>query len=245
VTRPTSRSALLIAAAVYFVVHAFVPFGTTLLYPLTLLGTWVHEMGHGVTALLVGGSFASLDVFGDASGLAHTATRHPWQQGLVAAGGLVAPPIVGAILLAVSKGPRRARVMLAAIAVAIVASLAIWVRSVAGWIALPLDAAAIGAFCVWGGPRERMVFAQLVGVALAIDTWSGKGYLFTATATVDGVTRPSDVSSVAGAFGGPYLLWGFFLFVVSCALLAAGLRAAWRTTPAVEPKRARLVPSPR
>jgi hypothetical protein len=118
--------------------------------------------------------------------------------------------------------------MLGAIAAAIVVSLAIWVRSVAGFIALPIDAAAIGAFAVWGGPRERMVFSQLVGIALAIDTWSNKGYLFSANATVDGVTRPSDVASVAGAFGGPYLAWGLLLFVLSCALLAAGVRAAWR-----------------
>jgi hypothetical protein len=118
--------------------------------------------------------------------------------------------------------------MLGAIAIAIIVSLAIWVRSVAGFIALPIDAAAIGAFCVWGGPRERMVFAQLVGVALAIDTWSSKGYLFSASATVDGVTRPSDVSSVAGAFGGPYLAWGLLIFVLSCALMALGLRTAWR-----------------
>jgi hypothetical protein len=228
VANPTSRGALLAAAGVYFVIHTFVPLGTTLLYPLTLLATWVHEMGHGLTALVVGGSFASLDVFADASGLAHTAARHPWQHGLVAAGGLIAPPIVGAALLAVSRGPRRARVMLGAMAVAIVVSLAIWVRSVAGFIALPIDAAAIGAFAIWGGPRERMVFAQLVGFALAIDTWSRKGYLFSATAMVDGAERPSDISSVAGAFGGPYLLWGMLLFVLSCVLLAIGLRVAWR-----------------
>jgi hypothetical protein len=226
--KPTSRGALVLAAVVYFVIHAFVPFGTLLLYPLTLLATWVHEMGHGLTALMLGGSFTSLDVFANASGLAHAAGREPWQQGLVAAGGLLAPPIVGAILLAVSRGPRRARILLGGIAVAIVVSLAIWVRSIAGFIALPIDAAAIGAFCIWGGPRERMVFAQFTGIALAIDTWSRKGYLFSASATIDGVERPSDVTTVAGAFGGPYLVWGLFLFAVSCALLAVGLRSAWR-----------------
>ncbi len=229
---PTSRGALIFAVVVYAILKTFVPFGRTILYPLTLLATWVHEMGHGLTALVLGGTFASLDVFADASGLAHTATRHLWQHGLVAAGGLLAPPLAGALLLGLSRGPRRARVVLALLAVASVSSLAIWVRSFAGLVALPIVALFLGIFARYGGSRERMVFAQLVGVALAIDTWAGKGYLFVSRATVDGVTRPSDISTVAGAFGGPYLAWGFVLALVSFALLALGLFIAWRKQPA-------------
>jgi hypothetical protein len=73
-----------------------------------------------------------------------------------------------------------------------------------------------------------MVFAQLLGVSLAADTWSGKGYLFAESATVDGQTGPSDIAIVASSFGGPYVAWGLLLLVVSLALLALGLRAAWR-----------------
>ena len=229
--KPTSRGALLSAVVVYFVVKTFVPFGGLLLYPLTLLSTWVHEMGHGVTALLCGGRFTSLDVFANGSGLAYTATSHPWQAGLVAAGGLVAPPIVGALVLVASRGPRRARIVMGALALAIVISLIVWVRSLAGFIALPIVAVALVVFTRWGGPKERMIAAQLVGVALAADTWSGKDYLFSATATVDGAVRPSDIVNVAHAFGGPYLLWGAGLAVVSFGLLALGLRVAWRKPP--------------
>ncbi len=234
--KPTSRGALLSAVAVYFVVKTFIPFGGVLLYPLTLLSTWVHEMGHGLTALLCGGRFTSLDVFANGAGLAYTATSRPWQAGLVAAGGLVAPPIVGAAVLVLSRGPRRARIVMAVLAVAIALSLAVWVRSLAGWIALPLVAVFLAFFARWGGPRQRMIVAQLVGVALAADTWSGKDYLFSATATVDGATRPSDIINVAQAFGGSYLVWGAALAVVSFGLLALGLRVAWRTPiPAAAP----------
>ena len=183
-TPASSRSALVIATIVYFTIHTFVPFGGTILYPLTLLATWVHEMGHGTTALVLGGHFSSLDVFANGSGLAYTDTNADWKRGLVAMGGLVAPPIVGAILLSVSRGPKRARVVLVTMTVAIIVSLILWVRSTAGWIALPLDAGALAIFAIWGGPRERMVFAQLIGIALAIDTWAGKGYLFAQSAMV-------------------------------------------------------------
>jgi hypothetical protein len=227
-TPPSSRGALLLAILGYFVIKTIVPFGRLIFYPLTLLATWIHEMGHGLTALVVGGHFDHLDVYGNASGLAFTSSAHPWQAGLIAAGGLLAPPLVGALLLAVSRGPRRARVVLAVVAVAIVASLAIWVRSLAGWIALPIDVAVLVYFAVRRSPRSRMVFAQLLGVVLAMDTVSRVDYLFSADTMIEGVARPSDIVGVAGAFGGQYLVWGAGLALVSLGLLAFGLRAAWR-----------------
>jgi hypothetical protein len=225
--KPTSRGALLLAMGAYFVVDTFVPFGRLLLYPLTLLATFVHEMGHGVMALLTGGTFSTLEVFNDGSGLAHTSNAHPWGQALTSVAGLLAPPIVGAALLVVSRGPKRARTALLGMVVVIVVSLAIWVRSVAGWIALPIDALVLGWFGVRASPRVRMVFAQLVGVSLAIDTWSGKGYLFSTEAVIDGRTLPSDIATFANVVGGSYLVWGFAVLLVSCALLGGGLYAAW------------------
>jgi hypothetical protein len=226
--KPTARGALIGALIVYFVVKTFVPFGGTLLYPLTLLATWVHEMGHGTTALILGGKFSYLEVFANGSGLAYTATSHPWQSGLTAAGGLLGPPLCGATLLATSRGPRRARVILAIMAIAMAVSLAIWVRSLAGWVALPIVALVVRAFAIWGSPRERMVFAQLLGVTLAMDTVSGSDYLFRASVVVDGAPRTSDIAQVAQAFGGPYLVWGLALAAVSFGLLLLGLRFAWR-----------------
>ena len=61
------------------------------------------------------------------------------------------------------------------ISVAIVVSLAIWVRSTAGWIALPLVTALVHPRMRWGSPGRRMVFTQLIGVTLAIDTVSRSG----------------------------------------------------------------------
>lgn len=223
------REALIAAAVVVMIVSHLVPFGDTILYPFTLMGTWVHEMGHGLTALLVGGSFESLDVFANASGLAHVSAAEPWQRGAYAAGGLVAPPIVGALILALGRGPARARVVLGALAVVMLISLPVWVRSVAGWIALPLLALVLGFLAVKAGPIVRTVAAQFVGLLLALDTLAGIDYLFTGSATVDGVERPSDVARIADALGGHFLLYGIPLALLSLALLALGVRLAWAT----------------
>jgi hypothetical protein len=70
-----SRSALVLAAVIAFAVPRFVPFGYYLMYPFTLLATWVHESGHGLGALATGGHFDRLMIFWDASGWAELPTR--------------------------------------------------------------------------------------------------------------------------------------------------------------------------
>src|SRR5262249_33735343 len=137
--QPTSspRRALVTAVVLIVVIERLVPYGRQLLYPFTLLATWVHEMGHGLTALLVGGRFEKLEVFSNASGLAHTAGYGGWRSGLVALGGLLAPPLAGASILALGRGGRRARLILFALALALAISPAIWVRSTTRITAMP------------------------------------------------------------------------------------------------------------
>lgn len=236
--RPTSRGALLIAVAVSVVVGSFVPFGGVLLYPFTLLATWVHEMGHGLTALALGGGFDHLEIFADASGLAHTQDAGGAVDALVCLGGLVAPPIAGAVMLATARGPRRAQMLLVAFSVALLASLVIWVRSIAGFIAVPLVAAVLVLFAWWGSPRERMFLAQFIGLRLALDTMGrGMDYLFTDSATVGGVKRASDIARVAEGFGGPRFLWSGVIASVCIGFVGIGLVAAWRPHHPKSPSR--------
>lgn len=226
---PTSaRWALIIAAVALFVVKTFVPFGGTLLYPFTLLATWVHEMGHGLTALVLGGSFDSLAVYGDASGLAFTRIGAGWTSALVSAGGLLGPPAAGAAILAIARGPRRATIVLSIMAGAIAISALVWVRSLAGWIALPLVAAVIALVALRGGPSTRMIAAHFLGVVFALDTISRIDYCFTPEARIGGVLRQSDVASMAAGLGGYWLVWGIVVTAVSFLLLALGLFVAWR-----------------
>ena len=46
------RTAILVAAALVYIVGAYVPFGHEALYPLTLFTTWVHECSHALMTLL-------------------------------------------------------------------------------------------------------------------------------------------------------------------------------------------------
>lgn len=65
--KPLNR--LLLCTALILLIWQL-PYGYQLLYPLTLLATFAHEMGHGLAALLVGAEFDQLLLHADGSGLA-------------------------------------------------------------------------------------------------------------------------------------------------------------------------------
>lgn len=223
------RNAILIAAGVYLATVAFVPFGSTLLYPLTLFTTWVHEMGHGITALVCGGRFSYLEIRANAGGTAWASAAHGWPDALVAAGGLLAPPLLGAIILATVHGPRRARYFLAGLAFAIAVSLILYVRSVVGIVTMSVLALAIG-HIAWRGfsetPERRVLAAQFLAVILAVDTLTRMVSYAFMSETSSG--RTSDVSHIAENLGGHYALWGLAITVLALGMLAFGVWWAWR-----------------
>jgi hypothetical protein len=218
------RRALILAALLFAAVEMLVPFGRQILYPFALMGTWVHEMGHGLTAILLGGRFDRLEIFADGSGLAHSFHMPGWQSGLVSIGGLLAPPVVGCVVLALARGGRRGRIILMALAATLLISVGIWVRSAAGLVAMPLVAIALGLVAWRGSGDSNLLVAQLVGILLALDTVTRIDYLFTSTTKLG----PSDITGVAEAFGGHYLAWGALLAAESLGLCALGLWLAWR-----------------
>ncbi len=232
--RSDPRTAIIVAVCVVYVVANWIPFGSTVLYPLTLFTTWVHEMGHGLTALLLGGDFHQLEIFANASGFARFSVETDTQAGLVAAGGLLAPPILGSAIVAFVHGPRRARVLLGALAGALALSIALYVRSVTGIVAMSLVAAFL-AWATWRGlaPTRRVLLAQVLGVLLGLDTLTRMvHYVFTESVVVDGKRSASDIRKVADGLGGSYVLWGLAITALAIGMLAAAIWWAWRRRPA-------------
>src|SRR5438270_93590 len=162
-----SRSALVLAVAIAFVVPRWVPFGYYLMYPFTLLATWVHESGHGLGAIATGGHFDRLMIFWDASGWAEVRHGEGWADAVSCLGGLWAPPLLGAILLGFGRGPGRARLALWALCAALVVTLLLVVRSPAGVFAVLFSTALLGWASTW---ESRQVFVQFLAITLALDT---------------------------------------------------------------------------
>src|SRR5262245_39083060 len=114
--RPGARSrasAALIWAALLTLVLYFVPYVQLLAWPLLLLSTLIHELGHGLGALALGGHFDKLLLYADGSGVAYSYGSYGAAgHALVAAAGLIGPPLAAAGLFAAGRRDRAARVAL-------------------------------------------------------------------------------------------------------------------------------------
>ena len=106
-----SRAALrrLLLASALSVVVSLVPILSTLLYPLRLFVTFIHEGSHALAAALTGGQVFQIQVMPDASGV--TLTSGGWEPVIVMAG-YIGASAYGAAMLALARRPGTARVIL-------------------------------------------------------------------------------------------------------------------------------------
>lgn len=216
-----ARVALVLGVVLILVLQRWVPMGRLILYPFTLLSTWVHEMGHGLTALLVGGSFLKLDINADASGMAYIQVVRGLRSALSSAGGLLGPPLFGAVCLVVAR--RAARPLLLFLAAALLFSLVMWVRTLVGLFTVGGLGIVIALLARWLPTDGRLFFAQLLGLLFVLDTVTRGDYLFSEGARVGGSLHPSDVASIANALGGTYWMWGGLIAGMSGVLILIGL----------------------
>lgn len=218
-----SHGLLLLAVAAIVLVWQ-VPYGEQVLYPLTLLATFAHEMGHGLTALLVGGEFDRLSLHADGSGLAE------WRgdggrlaRAAVAAGGLLGPTVAGVAMLLLAGSTRRSRVLLVVFAVVLVACVAIWVRNLFGIVFLLATAIALALAGRSLGDSAAAFLLHLLAALLCLSWFRDLDYMFSSTAVVGGTARPSDSAVIAQALWLPFWVWGALVAALSLALLVLGL----------------------
>jgi hypothetical protein len=200
-----------------------VPYGRLVGYPLVLMSTVVHEMGHGVAGWLVGGRFESFRMYADGSGVAQVVGDDGrFARAFVSAGGLCGPAVVSAIALVFARRPLGARVVLLVLGIALAVIDVVLVRSLFGWIFV----LALGAIAIVVGWKGRDWHSQLVlmflSVQLALSVFSRGDYLFTAVAKTQNGDFPSDVANMSSALFLPYWFWGALCGLFSIAMLALG-----------------------
>ncbi|MCC5945806.1 MAG: M50 family metallopeptidase [Bernardetiaceae bacterium] len=226
----TSQSSLywLIGIGIFTVVVWNLPFGRTILYPFQILGTWFHEMGHGLTAIFTGERFIELQMFPNGSGFARHTSGGRIANAIIAAGGLLAPPIVGAAFIIAGRTRRTARIALGMLAFMLVLSVIIWVRSLFGVLAVSAFGA-IATFLALKSPKEVQQFTiQFLGIQAWASTYLSLDYMFSPGANVGGQSLPSDTMAIQQSLFLPYWFWGALIALCSVALLVVSLRIAFK-----------------
>lgn len=220
---------LILAAAITFFLPG-IPYGNYILWPFVILTTFIHEMGHGLMALAVGGSFLKLEIFSNASGLAWNSGVSPGiPHALVAAAGLLGPSTAGGLFILAgrsSKGASRAFLILS---IFMLVSTAIWVRTIYGIVSVSIIGFIFLLISRRAEPGTHQFLIQFLGAQMLADTLTRTmDYLFTGSVHVGGETRHSDTGTIAENLGGPYWFWGAILAVIAILIFILSLRRAYR-----------------
>jgi len=220
-----ARGALLWSVALTLALPR-VPVLSVLGVPLLWLSTVAHELGHGMTALVLGGRFERFVIRGDGSGTAYTAAPLGDLPGaLVCAGGLIGPALVAGLCFVLARRPLAARMSLAAFG----AALGVAAVTVADPGLTQLFLGATGGLLLLAAGFLRPAWAQgtlvFLAVQLALSVFTRGDYLFTEVAESSAGAAPSDVAVIAQHLGGPFWAWGLACGLISLLVLIAGL--AW------------------
>jgi Peptidase M50B-like len=236
--RRRARTALIWSVVITLALYV-IPFGAFIAYPLLLISTLFHELGHGIAAMLGGGSFDRFQMFADGSGVAqHHGDYGAGVRAFISAGGLVGPAVVAALAFVAGRSIRGSRGLLAVLAIGLAVAIVLVVRNPFGVVFTAGLVVAFGWLALRSGPETVQLATVLLATQLALSVFSRADYLFTDSAVTGAGTLPSDTAQIAAALGGPYWAWGLACGAFSLLVLAAGV--AWFARVLREPARPTL-----
>ena len=132
------------------------PWGPVLLYPFTLFTTWIHECGHAVVTLIVGGRVTSITIEPNTAGLTRSLIpQSRIAQGLVASAGYLGASVVGCLLMVAARGRKSAQAILWTVGAFMLVTLVVWMRNPFG----------IGVVLAWGVALVALSRQATSGVA--------------------------------------------------------------------------------
>lgn len=178
--------------------------------------------------MLAGGRFRRLEVHRNLDGLAFSSGLGRLGRAVVAAGGLLAPAAVGGLFIVLGSRQSTAPWILAGLALAILASVVLFVRNAFGSIALGLTGLALVPIALRAPELARIFVAQLIGIQFCVASWGSLNYMFTKNFhRSDGTLTDSDTQTIANVLILPYWFWGGVIAGLSLLILAGSFYLAW------------------
>lgn len=223
---------LVVTAAVVAAVLVWVPWIRPLAYPFRLLVSLVHELSHGLAALVTGGHFRNFVVFGDGSGLAYTAGG--WRLVVIPAGYLGATTF-GAALIFLGTSLKGSRWALGILGTAMaLLSLryglpGLFHEHVLGALLAVVSGTALGAIFLWicfkAADRLVVFTIHLVAFLAGINAFSDLWYLIGLSTSQ--AASATDARSMADITWFPAVFWAILWALCSAVILILAVRAAW------------------
>lgn len=218
-------TALCISAGITLLTYV-VPFLDVIAYPFILLSTLVHEMGHGIASIIVGGNFQSFFMWFDGSGVANIRGNFGnLAQAFVAFGGLVGPAVMASLFFIGAKSLYRSQITLALFGFILLIALVMVVRNVFAFVFV----LSISALCLYASFGKLKSYAQIIvsflAIQLSLSVFSRSDYLFTKNAVTNQGVMPSDVQQMSNALWLPYWFFGGICALFSLVVLGWGIKS--------------------
>jgi hypothetical protein len=209
-----------VAVAVSLVV-SLTPWAPFILYPFRLFTTWVHECGHALMTVLVGGRVTSITIEPDTSGFTQSLVPvSRVARGLVASSGYLGAAIVGCLLIAATRVEKRAPAILLGIGVFMLFTVMFWVRNVFGVTVVLTWGVSLVVLARRRAANAVRFLLSLLAIQVALNAVYDIRVLF----LID--RGPSDAAAMARLFLLPSWVWATSWMLISVAMLGATL---WMT----------------
>lgn len=201
--------------------------GRYILYPFTILGTWFHEMSHGIAAMILGANFERLELNSDGSGLAVYSggvILGGIGKAIVAAAGPLGPAIFGSIMIISSSKTKYTRFFLFFLLFLLVISALFWIRTIFGLIFALVFVLVLSAFLKKGSQNSLKLLLQFLGVQAIMSVYLSVDYLFSKGGSIGVENYYSDTQVMQNELFLPYWFWGGFLLISCMIMLVMSLK---------------------
>jgi hypothetical protein len=205
-----------------FAALVYAGWSTPFVFPLKIFVVFLHELSHGLAAVLTGGSIVRIELSPDEGGLCTTLGGWPF---VITSAGYLGSLLFGASFL-VAGGRARPAVqglLVGLTGAAVLGGTVSWVRTAFGFAWGVGAGAALLAVAVWL-PRGAAVFVlRLLGVTSCLyAVWD-----IVSDLVLRSVPR-SDANALARMTGIPGIVWGLLWAAAAVWILLSALRAAAR-----------------
>lgn len=212
---------------------ALIPWLALLNYPFRLLITIIHELGHGLAAILTGGDFVRFVIFPNGAGLAYTAGG--WRFVVIPAGYLGAA-LFGAVLIMVGRNHRGSRTAMAIIGlIMLVLSLrygipSIFTAQIMGGLLTTISGVILGGLFLWvafkASPSWVIFWLHLLAIRAGLTSFSDIVGVIGISTNLFGAPR-SDAQSMAELTFIPAFVWAVLWAITALALIGGAIWLTW------------------
>ncbi len=190
--------------------------------PISFISTWAHELGHGLGALVTGGSFMELTIFPNFSGLALTGSSNTFQRAVSVILGLSGPAILGVFMIILTRALNWYRIAIIILAVLLAISQ-IWAADTFTRVTLAATTVILG-LIGWKIPNKAVFYiSHILAIALCLDALTSFGYFFVGGGVINGSVYRSDTGVLSDILWGPHWFWGALIAAFSIIILFAGV----------------------